>query len=99
MQVRSCEEVPVREAALCLWAPAIHYFRRIATLAFVCLFVASAGSDAAAQNTATIRGTVSDTSGAGLPGASVTVTNAGTRDARTASSDTRGGFVFAGLFP
>ena len=53
---------------------------------------------AAAQNTATLRGTVTDSSGGVMPGATVTVTNAGTKEARTAVSDDRGGFVFSGLF-
>jgi hypothetical protein len=72
----------------------------IGTLAFVCLLLAAGTSNVAAQGTtATVRGTVTDSSGAVLPGASVTLTNAGTRDARTASSDARGGFTFVGLFP
>jgi hypothetical protein len=53
---------------------------------------------AAAQGTATIRGTVSDASGGVLPGATVTITNSGTKDARTAVTDDRGGYTFASLF-
>ena len=64
----------------------------------VVLLLLAVPAVAAAQNTATLRGTVTDPSGAVLPGATVTVTNAGTRDARTAVSDERGGYTFAGLF-
>ncbi len=53
---------------------------------------------AAAQGTATIRGTVTDASGGVLPGATITITNAGTKDTRTAVSDDRGGYTFASLF-
>ncbi len=52
-----------------------------------------------AQATATVRGTVSDTSGGVLPGATVTVTDEGTKAVRTAVSDDRGGYLFSGLFP
>ncbi|MGI8672989.1 MAG: carboxypeptidase regulatory-like domain-containing protein [Luteitalea sp.] len=50
-------------------------------------------------STSTVRGTVSDASGGILPGASVTMTNQGTKDARTAVTDDRGGYLFSGLFP
>ena len=49
--------------------------------------------------TATVRGTVSDPTGAVLPGVSVTITNSGTADTREATTDARGGYLFAGLFP
>jgi len=54
---------------------------------------------AQASTTATIRGTIQDTSGAVLPGATVTLTNEGTKAAQTAVSDDRGQYLFAGLFP
>ena len=53
---------------------------------------------AAAQGTATIRGTVTDASGGVLPGATVTITNTGTKEARTAVTDDRGGYTFPSLF-
>ncbi len=49
--------------------------------------------------TATVRGTVSDTSGGVLPGATVTITNTGTKATRNSVSDDRGGYLFSGLFP
>ena len=49
--------------------------------------------------TATVRGAVSDSSGGILPGVSVTITNAGTKESRTGVTDDRGGFTFASLFP
>ena len=57
--------------------------------------------DALAQggSTATVRGTVTDPSGAVLPGASVVITNTGTSARREATTDDRGGYLFAGLFP
>jgi hypothetical protein len=54
---------------------------------------------AQASTTATIRGNIQDTSGAVLPGATVTLTNEGTSAVQTAVSDDRGQYLFAGLFP
>lgn len=51
------------------------------------------------STTATVRGTVSDTQGGVLPGATVTVTDAGTKASRNTVSDDRGGYLFSGLFP
>lgn len=51
------------------------------------------------STTATVRGTVSDTSGGVLPGATVTITDTGTKATRTTVSDDRGGYLFSGLFP
>lgn len=53
-----------------------------------------------AQSTSgTIRGTVTDSQGGVLPGAVVLVTDVGTRNAREAKTDDRGGYLVAGLFP
>jgi len=49
--------------------------------------------------TGTIRGTVQDSSGAVLPGATITVTNTATNVAQSTVSDSRGQYIFAGLFP
>jgi hypothetical protein len=49
--------------------------------------------------TATLRGTVRDESGGGVPGATVTLLDVRTSAARTLVSDERGAFTFAGLFP
>jgi hypothetical protein len=51
-----------------------------------------------ATNTATIRGTVEDSSGGVLPGATVTLTNASTKAVTTAITDERGGYLFTGVF-
>ncbi len=47
----------------------------------------------------TIVGTVSDASGAVLPAATVTLTNTGTAERRTATSDSAGNFQFVNLIP
>ena len=52
-----------------------------------------------ASTTATVRGTVQDASAAVLPGATVTMTNTGTKAAQTAVTDSRGQYLFASLFP
>jgi Carboxypeptidase regulatory-like domain/TonB-dependent Receptor Plug Domain len=56
---------------------------------------------AQATNTATIRGTVADSSGGVLPGATVNITNAGTKAVVTSVTDDRGGYlvvVFPGVY-
>jgi carboxypeptidase family protein/TonB-dependent receptor-like protein len=77
-------------------------FQRLARLIVIgACFSALIAPDANAQGsaTATVRGTVTDSSGAVLPGAAVVITNTGTRDVREARTDDRGGYLFAGLFP
>lgn len=54
---------------------------------------------AAQVTTAAILGTVTDSSGAIVPNAKVTVTNTATRQVRTAQSDSAGEFVFNSLQP
>ena len=70
----------------------------LAWTALVAVFALGTPATAAAQGTATIRGTVTDASGGVLPGATVTITNTGTKDLRTAVTDDRGGYTFASLF-
>jgi hypothetical protein len=70
----------------------------LAWTALVAVFALGTPATAAAQGTATIRGTVTDASGGVLPGATVTITNANTKDLRTAVTDDRGGYTFASLF-
>jgi hypothetical protein len=75
-----------------------------ATTAFLCccsgLLLVLAPSPALAQSgTATLRGTVNDTTGAVVPGATVTLLNQRTRDARNTTSDARGGYFFAAVVP
>ena len=73
----------------------------IAAMTVMALVVASTAVFAQATGTSTIRGTVEDTSGGVLPGATVTITNTGTRAVSTAVTDGRGGYlavVFPGTF-
>jgi hypothetical protein len=52
-----------------------------------------------ASTTATVRGNILDSSGAVLPGATVTLTNVGTKAIFNTVTDDRGQYLFAGLFP
>jgi len=52
-----------------------------------------------AQNAGSLRGTVTDTTGAVVPGANVTLTNEATRSTRTAVTDGKGGYFFAAVDP
>jgi hypothetical protein len=70
----------------------------LAWAALAAVFALGTPGIAAAQGTATIRGTVTDASGGVLPGATVTITNTGTKDSRTATTDDRGGYTFPALF-
>ena len=70
----------------------------LAWTALTAVFALGTPATAAAQGTATIRGTVTDASGGVLPGATVTITNAGTKEFRTAVTDDRGGYTFPSLF-
>jgi hypothetical protein len=63
------------------------------------LLIASATAFGQASNTATVRGTVEDPSGGVLPGATVTLTNTGTKAVQTAATNERGGYTFTGVFP
>jgi Carboxypeptidase regulatory-like domain len=67
-----------------------------AVLAALCILVTTA-LVAAQTNTGQISGTVKDTSGAVLPGVTVTVTNVNTNIARTAVTDENGSFVVTSL--
>jgi Carboxypeptidase regulatory-like domain/TonB dependent receptor len=68
--------------------------------ALSCLLVMwVAAVPALAQSTATLRGTVTDTQGAALPGASLTVRNQATGEERTAVSDKDGTFQIPALAP
>jgi hypothetical protein len=52
-----------------------------------------------AQNTGSLRGVISDASGGILPGATVTLLNEATKESRNATTDSRGGYFFAAVFP
>ncbi len=72
--------------------------RRLPVLSAVVLLLASAGSSCLfAQAIGSIRGTVVDTSGAVVAGASVTATNLGTSAARTVITNQEGIYVFPDL--
>ena len=71
---------------------------RLIVLGMVLLAVAP-GFVRAQGGTSTVRGTVTDTSGGVLPGATVTILNTGTQDTRVAVTDERGGYLFSALFP
>jgi outer membrane receptor protein involved in Fe transport len=62
----------------------------------VVLLVASA---AFAQDTGSIRGTVSDTTGAVVPGATVTLTNEATKFSRNVVTDAKGSYYFGAVSP
>ena len=73
---------------------------RVAALALVALLVTSVAVFAQAT-TSTIRGTVEDSSGGVLPGATVTITNVSTKAVATSVTDGRGGYqavVFPGTY-
>ena len=71
---------------------------RVGALAIAALLAASTAVFGQASTTASIRGTVSDTSGGVLPGATVTLTNVGTKAVATSVTDDRGGYL-AIVFP
>ncbi|MBB5319424.1 carboxypeptidase-like regulatory domain-containing protein [Tunturibacter empetritectus] len=52
-----------------------------------------------AQTTASLSGNVVDTTGAVIPGATVTLTNTASRDKRDVTSNSSGYFTFAGVIP
>ena len=67
-------------------------FARRAALAAMCLLLATAAR--AQVTTADILGRVTDSSGAVLPGVSVTIVNSATRDTRTQITNDTGDYVF-----
>jgi hypothetical protein len=72
---------------------------RARVAAIVAALAALLASPAAAQNTGSISGTVVDTSGQVVPGATVTLTNEATADTRTQPSKERGEFSFFAVPP
>jgi hypothetical protein len=68
--------------------------------AAISLFLTAVAGPASAQSTfATLTGTVTDTSGAVLPGVTVTVTNTRTQSSRTVVSDDVGNYLLPNLDP
>src|SRR5689334_13132516 len=76
-------------------------YRTLLSLAAGLLLALATSSGAFAQQSASsaIVGQVLDSSGAAVPGATVTVTNTGTAAQRTATSDAEGRFSFPSLPP
>ena len=72
-------------------------FRRISYLAFALLLTMFVAAGARAQSTGSITGTVSDPSGAAVPGATVTLTNTGTAQTRAVQTNESGIFSFPDL--
>jgi hypothetical protein len=70
------------------------------TLALAVAILGLAAPSVFAQaGNATLRGTVTDPTGGVLPGATIVLTNMGTRATQEVVTDDRGGYAFAGLFP
>src|SRR6266540_2392315 len=63
------------------------------------LFAFCLAAPAAAQDTGVVSGTVVDSSGQVVPGATLTLTNEATASVRTLTSDERGDFAFRALTP
>ena len=63
------------------------------------LFLVLASGNVFAQGTASITGTVVDTSQAAVPGSEVTLTNTGTAQSTTKATSDQGFFVFPDLSP
>jgi type 1 fimbria pilin len=79
-----------------IWTPR---FARGPAVAAGCLLAALLASPAAAQNTGTISGTIVDNTAQVVPGATVTLINEATGDARTTVSNDRGEFAFRAVNP
>jgi hypothetical protein len=73
--------------------------KRLSLVAAILVLAASPGSLTAQSSNATLSGSVSDSSGALIPGVSVTATNAGTSVATTGVSNEAGVYTLPGLLP
>jgi hypothetical protein len=71
---------------------------QVGVLVLTALIACSPAAFGQSSTTATIRGTVQDSSGGVLPGANVTLTNAGTKAMVTTVTDDRGSYLFI-VFP
>ena len=72
----------------------------VSTVAAFCLaLVLASASPAAAQSTATLQGTVTDTQSAVMPGVTISIRNTATGIERTTVSDNAGQYVAAALAP
>ena len=70
-----------------------------AGVALCALLFTSTNALGQGSTTATVRGNIQDSSGGVVPGATVTLTNTGTKAVQSAVSDDRGQYLFSGLFP
>jgi len=73
--------------------------RRRSLLLLIVVLIAGPLMRAQASYTAQIRGTVTDQTGAVLPGATVTITNVGTNISTVAKTDSKGLYLLPGLRP
>jgi len=80
---------------------AAHPIRLAARAVFFagCLLLPAARCASAQSTTADITGTVTDTSGASIPHAKVTLTNLGTKEVRNAQTTDAGDYTFTQLGP
>src|SRR5262249_45880149 len=76
----------------------VRRMRLMGSLTLGALLALSTAAFAQSSTTATLRGTVQDSSGGVLPGATVTLTNSGTKAAATTVTDDRGSYLFV-VFP
>src|SRR5580704_1732628 len=74
-----------------------HILRKLLFASFAVLLTLGAQSSAFAQSTGSIRGTVTDPSGAAIPNAAATVTDSGTGIGRDTVTNESGIFVFPDL--
>jgi hypothetical protein len=72
---------------------------KLSLYAAVCVLLAATVSTRAQEPTGTISGTITDTSGAVVPNATVTITNKATGAARTGAANAEGLYSAAALFP
>jgi hypothetical protein len=73
------------------------YWVLLVAVILVVLIVASPSASWAQAVTGTLLGAVTDAQGAGIPGATVTVTETGTNIARTAQTNGSGNYIFSNL--
>jgi len=71
----------------------VRYFRALLRFAFLFALFALSATLALAQTTASIRGTITDQSGAVVAGAKLTLANTGTGVARTKTSTADGSYL------
>ena len=71
----------------------------VAAIMAVMTVAASSALAQASGSTAELRGQVTDTVGAAIPGATVTLTDANKGTVRTATTDAEGNYTFLGLLP